>query len=130
MIIQVRHVLIKIFAYTMLVTSGYKFFLVIISSPVASTKFFLNIFFDICWLLVSIAILNKQLWARKSVIFLCLILPGLFGFLAILFLFIDKASLIEILTNKDYMVGLLISFFGLWLFIPQEIENTYFKKPK
>jgi len=129
-IIQVRHVLIKIFAYTMLVTSGYKFFLVIISSPVASTKFFLNIFFDICWLLVSIAILNKQLWARKSVIFLCLILPGLFGFLAILFLFIDKASLIEILTNKDYMVGLLISFFGLWLFIPQEIENTYFKKPK
>lgn len=122
-----RHVLIKVFACAMLVTSTYKFFLVAISSPIASARFFLNIFFDVCWLLVSVAILKKQLWARKCVIFLCLIFPSFFGFFAILFLFIDRVSLIEIFTNKNYIIGLLISFFGLWLFIPQEIKNTYFK---
>lgn len=115
-----RFIFIRIFAYVMLISSIYKFFLAMLSSPVASIRFFLNIFFDICWFLASIAILKRQIWARKFVIFLCSIFPFLFGLFVIIYLFINRVALTEILMNKNYILALVISFLGLLLFIPKE----------
>ena len=123
-----RNFFINAFVYIMLITSVYKFWVVMLSSPITSVKFFLNIIFNIAWFIASVGVLRRQTWARMFTILLCSIFPVLFAFFAIVFLVIDRMTLADILQNKQYVLGLIISFVGLVLFVPKETLTVYFQK--